>query len=121
MPSVLILAAALLVAGFAVAVSLAVGQRRGRAAEQQRQASLGQSAEESSRRVIAEAERQAETVRKTAVLAGKEELMSLREALELDLRERRSEAEHEEKRLKERDSILDRKFELLDQREKGQP
>jgi ribonuclease Y len=118
MPSVLIFAAALLVAGFAVAVSLAVGQRRGRAAEQQRQASLGQSAEESSRRVIAEAERQAETVRKTAVLAGKEELMSLREALELDLRERRSEAEHEEKRLKERDSILDRKFELLDQREK---
>ena len=44
--------------------------------------------------------------------------MKLREAWDEEVRERRSEVEREEKRLKERDTILDRKFEILDQREK---
>jgi ribonuclease Y len=44
--------------------------------------------------------------------------MKLREGWELEVRDRRSDVEREEKRLKERESILDRKFEVLDQREK---
>src|SRR5262249_37384931 len=42
----------------------------------------------------------------------------LREAWEVEARQRREEVEREEKRVKERDVVLDRKFDLLDQREK---
>jgi ribonucrease Y len=117
MSSVVALAAILVVAGL-VAVSYIVGQRIGRAAERQRHAAAGRSSEEESRRIIAEADREADTLRKSAVLSGKEDVMKLRESWELEARERRAEVEREEKRVKERDTVLDRKFELLDQREK---
>ena len=79
---------------------------------------LRRSAEETSKRIVAEAEREADTLRKSALLSGREELMKLREAWETEVRDRRTEVEREEKRVKERESVLDRKFEVLDQREK---
>ncbi len=119
MSSVVALAAACVLCGLiAGVVAFIMGRRAGQAAEHERQAAAGQSAEELSRRVVAEAEREADTLRKSGVLAGKEELMKLREAWDEEVRERRSEVEREEKRLKERDTILDRKFEIIDQREK---
>lgn len=119
MSPVVALAAILVVVGLAGAVvSYIVGQRAGRATEHQRQVAAGRTAEAESHRILGEAEREADTLRKSAVLTGKEELMKLRENWEHELRDRRTEVEREEKRLKERDTILDRKFELLDQREK---
>jgi ribonuclease Y len=119
MSSVVALAAACVAGGLIVAVAaFMLGRHGGRAAEQNRQDAAGRSAEDLSRRVVAEGEREADTLRKSAVLAGKEELMKLREAWDGEVRDRRSEVEREEKRLKERDSVLDRKFEILDQREK---
>lgn len=116
--SVVGIIAALVVACLLVVVALGLGIRGGRAAEAKRLAVAGRSAEDTSKRLVAEAEREAETLRKTAVLAGREELMKIREAWETEVRDRRTEVEREEKRLKERESILDRKFEVLDQREK---
>lgn len=116
--SVVGIIAALVVACLLVVVSVGLGIRAGRVAERKRLAAAGQSAEDTSKRLVAEAEREAETLRKTAVLAGREELMKIREAWETEVRDRRTEVEREEKRLKERESILDRKFEVLDQREK---
>jgi ribonuclease Y len=94
------------------------GRKAGTRAELERQAAAKATAEESSRRIIGEAERDAENLRKTAVVSGKEEVIKLRENFESEVRGRREEVEREERRLVERETVLDRKFELLDQRDK---
>jgi ribonuclease Y len=68
--------------------------------------------------LVGEAEREAETLRKGAVVAGKEEVIRLREAFEGETRSRRDEIEREERRLADRETTLDRKFDVLDQRDK---
>src|SRR5687768_7186407 len=77
-----------------------VGRRTGVAAGQQaeleRQRASKASSDEIAKRIVEEAEREAETLRKTAVLSGKEELIKLREAAEQELRTRRSSVEAEE-------------------------
>jgi ribonuclease Y len=95
-----------------------LGRRIGTRVEHDRQAASKSTAEETSRRILAEAERDAENLRKTAVVSGKEELIKLRENFELDVRSRREEIEREERRLSERETVLDRKFDLLDTRDK---
>ena len=116
--SAVAVAAIFVIAGVAGLVAFIIGQRAGQAGERRRLMAAGEAAEVLSGRIIAEGERTAEALRKTAVLTGKEELMKLREAWEGDIRGRREDVERGEKRLKERDTILDRKFEVLDQREK---
>ena len=59
-----------------------LGRRTGAAAEVRRQAAARATAEETSKRIIGEAEREAETLRKSAVVAGKEEVIKLREKFE---------------------------------------
>src|SRR5438105_6777782 len=81
-------------AAFGVLVILAsaaffvVGRRIGRAAELERQRAARASAEEFATRIRDEAERDAEARRKSAVIAGKEELIKLREAWEIEARRR---------------------------------
>ncbi|MEP6904996.1 MAG: ribonuclease Y [Gemmatimonadales bacterium] len=95
-----------------------VGRRIGRTGETARQARAKSTAEETAKRVLGEAERDAESLRKTAVLTGKEELIKLREDWEQEARKRREEIEREERRVQEKESLLNRKYELLEQREK---
>jgi ribonuclease Y len=105
----------LLIAGPALFV---VGRKAGVASELRRQAAAKSTAEETSKRLVGEAEREAETLRKGAVVAGKEEVIRLREAFEGETRSRRDEIEREERRVADRETTLDRKFEVLDQRDK---
>jgi len=95
-----------------------LGRRIGSRGERDRQVAAKSSAEETSKRLVGEAEREAENIRKTAVVSGKEELIKLRENFEADARGRREEIEREERRLAERESILDRKYDMLEQRDK---
>jgi ribonuclease Y len=95
-----------------------LGQKRGVTAERARQAAAKATAEESAKRIIGEAERESENLRKSAVVSGKEELIKLRENFELEVRGRREEVERDERRVSERENVLDRKFELLEQRDK---
>lgn len=95
-----------------------IGRRLGRAGETARQASAKSTAEQTASRILDEASREAESLRKTAVLTGKEELIGLREEWEQEARKRREEVEREERRVQERESLLNRKYELLEQREK---
>ena len=94
------------------------GRRGGRAAELRRQAAAKSTAEELTKRLVADAEREAENLRKSAVVAGKEEMIKLRETFEQEARGRREDVEREERRVEERESQLDRKFDALDQRDK---
>lgn len=95
-----------------------VGRSIGTKGELAKQAAAKATAEETSKRIIGEAERDSENLRKSAVVSGKEELIKLRENFESDVRGRREEVEREERRLSEREGVLDRKYELLEQREK---
>jgi ribonuclease Y len=95
-----------------------LGRKIGSGTERERQAAAKATAEETSKRIIGEAEREAENLKKSALVSGKEELIKLRENFELDVRGRRTEIEREERRLSERETVLDRKFELLEQRDK---
>ena len=102
----------------AAAVFFVLGRRVGSRAEHARQAASQSTAEETSKRIRGEAEREAETLRKSAVVAGKEELIKLRESWEVEARGRREEVEREEKRVQEREAVLDRKFDVLEARDK---
>jgi len=112
------LLAALGVAILALPALFFLGRRSGVSSEINRHAAAKTGAEETAKRIIAEAERETETLRKSAVVAGKEELIKLRETFEAEVRGRRTEVEREEKRLAERETTLDRKFDVLDQRDK---
>ena len=112
------LLAALGVAVLAMPALFVLGRRAGRNSEIARQTAAKATADETSKRIISEAEREAETLRKSAVVAGKEELIKLRESFESEVRGRRSEVEKEERRVSERETTLDRKFDILEQRDK---
>src|SRR5213593_3870440 len=93
------LLAALGVAALALPALFVIGRRAGAASERKRQSAAKATAEETARRIVSEAEREAETLRKSAVVAGKEELIKLRETFEGEVRGRRGEVEREEKRV----------------------
>jgi ribonuclease Y len=112
------LLAALGVSVVALPALFFVGRRTGMGAERARQAAAKATAEETGKRILGEAEREAENLRKSAIVAGKEELIKLRETFEGEVRGRRVEVEKEEKRLVERESTLERKLDVLENRDK---
>src|SRR4029078_5776055 len=95
-----------------------LGRRVGRSAEVKRLAAAKSTAEETAQRIVTESEREAENLRKSAVVAGKEELIRLREKFEQEVRGRREEVEREERRISERENVLDRKSDVLEQRDR---
>jgi ribonuclease Y len=112
------LAAALGVLVLASAAFFFLGRRIGTAAEVKRLAAAKGTAEETSARIVTEAEREAENLRKSAIVAGKEELIKLREKFEQEVRGRREEVEREERRITDRETVLDRKSDVLEQRDR---
>jgi hypothetical protein len=73
------------------------GTRQGKTAEVKRLAESKSTAEETAKRIVSDAEREAESTRKSALLAGKEEQIKLRESWEAEARHRREEIEREER------------------------
>jgi ribonuclease Y len=95
-----------------------IGTRRGQHKERTLRENARESADQMAKRIVAEGERDADSLKKSAVLSGKEELIKLREVFEQEARRRREELEREEKRYQERETSLDRKFDLLEGRDK---
>jgi ribonuclease Y len=94
------------------------GRKAGRTAERANQSLAKSTAEQTAQRIVGEAERDAESLKKSALISGKEEIIKLRENWEVEARRRREEVEREEKRVQDRETTLDRKFDVLEQREK---
>ena len=94
------------------------GRRAGIKGEAERQQAAGTSAEQTAKRVRDESERDAQALRKTALLEGKEELIRLREEWEAEARKRREDVEGDERRLQERTGVIERKADALEQRER---
>ncbi len=103
---------------FASVVAWFVGRKQGMTAERDARNAARETAEQMSKRILGEAERDAEALKKQAVLAGKEDVMKAREEWEAEARHRRGEIEIEEKRLMDREVQLDKKLELLETRER---
>ena len=99
-------------------IAFVLGRRKGQAAEEAARRAAGDSAGQVAKRIVSEAEREAESAKKQALLSGKEELMKVREAWELEARKRREEVEREEKRVLEREQQLDKKVDLVDIKER---
>ncbi|MCC6769813.1 MAG: ribonuclease Y [Gemmatimonadaceae bacterium] len=102
----------------AAAVFFIFGRRAGQQGEREAQRLAKTSAEELTKRIVGDAEREAESMRKSAVLSGKEELIKLREAWEVEARHRREEVEREERRSDERETQIERKADVVEQRER---
>ncbi|WP_053334488.1 ribonuclease Y [Gemmatimonas phototrophica] len=101
----------------AAVIAFVLGRKSGRTIELAAQQRAKATAEETAARVLDEARREAENIRKGAVVAGKEEILLLRENHEQDVRQRRIEVEREEKRVVDRETQLDRARESLEGRE----
>ena len=82
--TVLFAAVGVAVVVVAAAAFFFIGRKLGVANELRRQAQAQATAEESAKRIIAEAGREADTIRKSALLSGKEELMRSREEWEAE-------------------------------------
>ena len=95
------------------------GRKAGRTAERAAQSLAKSTAEQTATRIVGEAEREAESLKKSALISGKEEIIKLRENWEVEARRRREEVEREEKRIQDRETTLDRKFEALRAHEAG--
>ncbi len=119
MDAIVYLAIALgVVAVAAPAVFYRIGRKSGRETEDIARRAAGEAADQVAKRITADAERDADGLRKQAVLAGKEEAMKAREAWETEARRRREEVASEEKRVQEREVTLDRKLEIVETRDK---
>jgi len=75
------------------------------------------SAEEAAKRIIDEAQKEAEALKKESVLEAKDEIHKLRTEAEKDIRERRNEIGRQERRLLQKEETLDKKLESLERRE----
>ena len=95
-----------------------LGVRQGRNGEIARQSAAKATAEETAKRIVGEAEREAESTRKAAIISGKEEQIKLRETWEAEARHRREEIEREERRLDEQESQLEKKHDLVEARDR---
>jgi ribonuclease Y len=112
------LAAALGAFVIASAAFFFIGRRAGVSGEVKRLRASKATAEETAQRIVTESEREAENLRKSAIVAGKEELIKLREKFEAEVRGRREEVEREERRITDRETVLDRKSDVLEQRDR---
>ncbi|MFC4354488.1 ribonuclease Y [Chryseomicrobium palamuruense] len=74
-------------------------------------------AKQSSELILDEAKREAEALKREALLEAKDEVHTLRTEAEADIRERRSELQKQENRLLQREENLDRKDETVNKRE----
>ena len=73
-------------------------------------------AEQKARELVSEGEKQAETLKKEALLSAKEEIMRQKNDMEQEIKERRSEVSRTESRLSKKEENLDRKSEQLDKK-----
>jgi ribonuclease Y len=105
----------------ALAAVLAVtGYLLGRGRERARQRREREAATDEASRIKKRALEEAEQLRESTVLQGKEEVFRLREGWEKEEDRRREEVDRLERRLDERSEFLDRKFDSLSEREASQ-
>ena len=100
-----------------VVIAIVVGAALGFVARKLLSDSQGDRARESAERIVADAERHAETLRKEAKLEAKDDAYRLKSESEAEAKERRKEVTALETRLMQREESIERRAEGLDKRE----
>ena len=77
------------------------------------------SAENRAKTLVAEAERQAESAKREALVEAKDEVFRMRSEAEADVKSRRAEIEKKEDRISQRESALDSRVNSLDRKEQA--
>ena len=98
-------------------VGLAVGLGAGLLIKGKSAAGKIKEAETEAARIIANAEREAETKHKEAVLESKDKFYQARSEFEKETREKRQEIQNQERRLTQKEESLEKKSDLIDKRE----
>jgi len=98
-------------------VGLAIGVGAGLLIKGKAVANKIKDAETEAARIIAGAEREAETKRKEAVLESKDKFYQARSDFEKETREKRQELQNQERRLTQKEESLDKKTDLIEKRE----
>lgn len=75
------------------------------------------SAEEEAKRIVADAEKNAQSKKKEALIEAKDEIFKLRQESEREIKERRSEVGRQERRIQQKEETLDRKIENLERKD----
>ena len=101
----------------AIVAALAVGVTAGYVVKQQLSRKKLESCENLSARIIDEAKKEAETIKKEAILQAKENLLKVKTEFERDTRDRKGELDALERRLRSKEENLDRRIDLLSQKE----
>ena len=112
-----------LVTGLAAAAALlfgALGYVGRGLIEQSRRKRAEAASEDEASRILARAQEEADNLRTTKVLEGKEEVFKLRESWEQEEQRRREDTERAEQRLAERADAQDRRFDKLNEKESAQ-
>ena len=100
-----------------IVVALAGGVAVGYVFKQRLSRKKLESSENLSARIIDEAKKEAETIKKEAVLQAKENLLKVKTEFERDSRDRKGELDALERRLRSKEENLDRRTDLLSQKE----
>jgi len=106
-------ATTVLFAVIALALGVALGYAISRLLMKGRTARAAEEAE----RLVKDAEKQAETLKKEALLEAKDQNFKLKQEVEVETKERRKEIQLLEARMSEREASIDRRAESLDKRE----
>ncbi len=77
------------------------------------------SAEQKARNIVLDAENKAETLKKEIAIEAKEEAHRMRSEIEREIRDRRAEIQKNEKRLIQKEEIIDRKTENIEKKEES--
>jgi len=115
-PQAIAMAAAIV----ALLAGLALGFLLGRRREVARQEAERAEARDEASRILGRAREEAASIRKEGELKGRETVFQLREEWEQEEKRRREEIEKTERRLSERSDSLDRKFDVLNERDQAQ-
>ncbi|MGD9154666.1 MAG: ribonuclease Y [Bacillota bacterium] len=76
-----------------------------------------QSVKEAAQKILNDAGKEVESIKREALLEAKEEALKVKNELEREIRERRSDTQRLEKRLLQKEESLDRKFEIMEKKE----
>lgn len=76
-----------------------------------------QSARETAKKLVDDAQREVESIKREAMLEAKEEALKVKNELDRETRERRGDMQRQERRLLQKEESLDRKSEVLEKKE----
>lgn len=74
-------------------------------------------AEDAAKRIVSDATKEAEDSKKASVLEAKEEILRQRSEFDKECRDRRNDVQHAERRVSQREEMLEKKFDAISQRD----